>query len=154
MPHPPHADAAIAIRVHRVAHALAHRHLHDRVPALPLLPRRGRSPAPAVCGCGLQRLVAGETRRVWRVCVGALRPAVGAQRGEVRGADEGREVCAADTTTAAVVANAAAVAVEEQHAAAIGQGEDAVDVLAEERDGVGAVGAEGTDRGVRRAVAG
>lgn len=65
-----------------------------------------------------------------------------------------REVCAAATTTAAVVANAAAVAVEEQHAAAVGQGEDAVDVLAEERDGVGAVGAEGTDRGVRRAVAG
>ena len=70
------------------------------------------------------------------------------------GADEGREVCAADTTVAAVVANAAAVAVEEQHAAAVGQGEDAVDMLAEERDGVGAVGAEGTDRGVRRAVAG
>ena len=89
-----------------------------------------------------------------RVRVGALRPAVGAQRGEVRGADEGREVCAADTTVAAVVANAAAIAVEEQHAAAVGQGEDAVDVLAEERDGVGAVSAEGTDRGVRRAVAG
>ena len=82
-----------------------------------------------------------------RVRVGAPLPAAGAQRGELRGADEGREVCAATTTTVAV-------AVEEQHAAAVGQGEDAVDALAEERDGIGAVGAEGTDRGVRRAAPG
>ena len=90
-----------------------------------------------------------------RVRVGAPLPAAGAQRGELRGADEGREVCAAtNTAAAAAVATAVAVAVEEQHAAAVRQGEDAVDALAEERDGVGAVGAEGTDRGVRRAAPG